>query len=327
MGAEVPAAVTTVGMVGRASTNRMLHAAGVLPAVGPGGLLVLLARGRTRDDAVSSQSWSEALSGLDSSSVAVVTADEPRLVDLASASGARVVTFGFSELADVRATDIESSSQGTLFSAVLAGSSHRVRLALLGEHLVTSAIASLAAAHALGVPLGDAIEGLEALDATGTATMEPLRRPDGLLVIDDAASATAASTAAALKTLAVIGMEGRRTVAVLGELDGDGAASSVEEEDELNRELHDRIGRLVVRLNVKKLVVVGHDARHIHNAAGLEGSWDGESILVNGPEQAYDLLRDELDAGDVVLVKSSRDGGLQGLAARLASGPVQGVAS
>jgi UDP-N-acetylmuramoyl-tripeptide--D-alanyl-D-alanine ligase len=83
-------------------------------------------------------------------------------------------------------------------------------------------------------------------------------------------------------------------------------------------EEHDRIGRLAVRLNIQKLVVVGHAARHIHNAAGLEGSWDGESMLVADADEAYDVLRDELREGDVVLVKSSGSAGLRFLGDRVA---------
>ena len=88
----------------------------------------------------------------------------------------------------------------------------------------------------------------------------------------------------------------QRSVAVLGEM----AELGEYADDE-----HDRIGRLAVRLNIRKLIVVGHNARHIHNAAGLEGSWDGESVLVATADEAYDVLRDELRYGDVVLVKSS----------------------
>jgi UDP-N-acetylmuramoyl-tripeptide--D-alanyl-D-alanine ligase len=72
-----------------------------------------------------------------------------------------------------------------------------------------------------------------------------------------------------------------------------------------------------VRLNIRKLVVVGYGARHIHNAAGLEGSWDGESIYVETPEQAYDLLRETIGAGDIVLVKSSKSANLRFLGDQL----------
>ena len=124
-----------------------------------------------------------------------------------------------------------------------------------------------------------------------------------------AGNASPDSMAAALKTLAQVTGPDQRSVAVLGEM-----AELGEHADEE----HDRIGRLVVRLNVRKLVVVGHAARHIHNAAGLEGSWDGESVLVGTADEAYDLLRDELREGDVVLVKSSGSAGLRFLGDRIA---------
>jgi UDP-N-acetylmuramoyl-tripeptide--D-alanyl-D-alanine ligase len=139
--------------------------------------------------------------------------------------------------------------------------------------------------------------------------MEVHSRDDGVVVINDAYNASPDSMSAALKTLAQIVTPGQRSVAVLGHM---------AELGEFADEEHDRIGRLVVRLNIRKLVVVGHDARHIHNAAGLEGSWDGESVLVGSADEAYDLLRDELRNGDVVLVKSSNSAGLRLLGDRIA---------
>jgi UDP-N-acetylmuramoyl-tripeptide--D-alanyl-D-alanine ligase len=116
--------------------------------------------------------------------------------------------------------------------------------------------------------------------------------------------------AAALKTLAQLGRdENRRTIAVLGEMAELGPYAQEE---------HDRIGRLAVRLNIGQLVVVGDGARHIHAAAGLEGSWDGESKFVPDIEAAYDVLRDEVRPGDILLVKSSKSAGLRFLGDRLA---------
>jgi UDP-N-acetylmuramoyl-tripeptide--D-alanyl-D-alanine ligase len=139
--------------------------------------------------------------------------------------------------------------------------------------------------------------------------MEVLDGGDGVTVVNDAYNASPDSVAAALKTLAQIVPEGGRSVAVLGEM---------AELGDLAREEHDRVGRLVVRLNVGQLVVVGHEARHIHVAAGLEGSWDGESVLVDTVDEAYELLRESLRPGDVVLVKSSKSAGLRHLGDRLA---------
>ena len=139
--------------------------------------------------------------------------------------------------------------------------------------------------------------------------MELLSAPGGVTVINDAYNASPDSMAAALKTLAEVTRGSHRAIAVLGEMAELGDVADEE---------HDRLGRLAVRLNIDRLIVVGHGARHIHNAAGLEGSWDGESVLVGGIEEAYDLLNGEVRSGDVVLVKSSNSAGLRMLGDRLA---------
>jgi UDP-N-acetylmuramoyl-tripeptide--D-alanyl-D-alanine ligase len=135
-----------------------------------------------------------------------------------------------------------------------------------------------------------------------------VRARSGALIVADTEGATPDSMSAALKMLVQVAGESGRSIAVLGELDVEPDESPVDVRDE-----HDRVGRLVVRLNVQKLVVVGHAARHIHNAAGLEGSWDGESELVATPDEAYDLLREDVGSGDIVLVKSSARTGLDSL--------------
>jgi UDP-N-acetylmuramoyl-tripeptide--D-alanyl-D-alanine ligase len=222
----------------------------------------------------------------------------------ASLLPASAVTFGLGDAAMLRASELDATLDGTSFVLTSDGRRYPVHLRVLGEHHVTNALAALAVATTVGLPLESAISALERLTTLGSGRMEKLYLPDDVIVIDDAISSTPQTAAAALKALAQVSA-GRRSVAVLGELTVDG-------EDE--REAHDRIGRLIVRLNVKKLIVVGHQARHIHNAAGLEGSWDGESVLVDTPGQAYDFLRDELRRQDIVLVKGA---GLDALAQRL----------
>jgi UDP-N-acetylmuramoyl-tripeptide--D-alanyl-D-alanine ligase len=197
---------------------------------------------------------------------------------------------------------------GTTFTLTANAEQQQVRLGLLGEHQVTNALAAIAVARAVAIPLADAVSAVEGLGGLGRGRMERLDLPHGPVLINDAVSATPESAAAALKALAQVAA-GRRSVAVLGEL-------SVDDDD--SRDAHDRIGRLIVRLNIKKLVVVGQRARHIHNAAGLEGSWDGESVLLDTPAEAYDFLREEIRPLDVVLVKSSEVAGLGILADRLA---------
>jgi UDP-N-acetylmuramoyl-tripeptide--D-alanyl-D-alanine ligase len=255
---------------------------------------------------------SEMVTDLPETAVAVLNRDDPRVAAMSASTRARVTWFGTAADADLRADDIVATATGTHFTLVADGRRLPVRLRILGEHHVANALAALAVAREFGIPLERAILALEAVPRAERWRMEPLLRSDGIVVINDAYNASPDSTAAALKTLAQIVEPGQRTVAVLGEM---------AELGEYADEEHDRLGRLAVRLNIGKLIVVGERARHIHLAAGLEGSWDGESVLVADVEAAYDLLREELRPGDVVLVKSSKSAGLRFLGDRLGEVP------
>jgi len=244
----------------------------------------------------------------------VLNADDGRVAAMAGMTAARVRWFGLSPDADVRAENVRATAFGTRFTLLVDGAEHEVALRILGEHHVSNALAALTVARELGVPIERAIAAIEAVPRAERWRMEVLQPGGGITVINDAYNASPDSTAAALKTLAQIREPGQRTVAVLGEM---------AELGEYAHEEHDRLGRLVVRLNIGKLVVVGEGARRIHAAAGLEGSWDGESVFVPDLDAAYDLLREQLRAGDVVLVKSSKSARLRFLGDKL--GGVEGA--
>ncbi len=118
---------------------------------------------------------------------------------------------------------------------------------------------------------------------------------------------------AALKALVTMSKAGdapRRSWAVLGEMAELGEESVIE---------HDAIGRLAVRLDVDRLVVVGtgRPSRAMHQGAVMEGSWGEESVLVPDIGAAIALLGDAVEPGDVVLVKASQSVGLWAVAEHL----------
>ena len=258
--------------------------------------------------AITQRAKSEMVTALPASAVAVLNIDDELVAEMAGMTAARVAWFGLGEGADLRAENIDGSIDGTSFTLIQRGAAHRVNLRILGEHHVMNALAALSVACQLGVPVEDAIGAIEHMVKAERWRMEVLHPRDGIVVINDAYNASPDSMAAALKTLAQITTPDRRSVAVLGEMADLGDIADEE---------HDRIGRLVVRLNIGKLVVVGHAARHIHNAAGLEGSWNFESVLVPDADAALDFLHTELRHGDVVLVKSSNSARLRFLGDRL----------
>jgi UDP-N-acetylmuramoyl-tripeptide--D-alanyl-D-alanine ligase len=88
---------------------------------------------------------------------------------------------------------------------------------------------------------------------------------------------------------------------------------------------HDRVGRLAVRLDVSRLIVVGtgRSMSAMHHGAVMEGAWGSEgergAVLVSDADAALAILRAELQPGDVVLVKASNAARLGALADSLAA--------
>ncbi|WP_308796496.1 UDP-N-acetylmuramoyl-tripeptide--D-alanyl-D-alanine ligase [Agromyces silvae] len=252
---------------------------------------------------------SEMVTDLLPGGVAILNADDPRVVPMAGLTPARVVWFGLGDAADVRAIDLVAHARGTDFTIVVpSGETARVRFGVLGEHHVMNALAATAAAIELGVPVASVAEALEQVTLAERWRMQLMGGRDDISIINDAYNASPDSMAAALKTLAQVQRPGARTVAVLGEMS---------ELGEFSGEEHDRIGLLAVRLGISQLIVVGQGARRLHISAINEGSWAGESAFVESADEAYDLVLASLQPGDTVLVKSSNSAGLRHLGDRL----------
>lgn len=238
--------------------------------------------------------------------LAVLNADDPVVSGMAGRSPAPVCLVGESPSADIRATDIRLDSTGrAAFTLADSDESAPVALQLVGEHQVANALAVAGVARHLGMAVADVAQALGQVRPASRWRMEVTQRRDGVTVINDAYNANPESVRAALKSLVGIAGE-RRSWAVLGEMRELGDSAPTE---------HDAIGRLAVRLNVGRLVAVGEGARAMHLGASHEGSWGRESVWVPDREAALAMLRDELEPGDVVLVKGSRLVGLEAVAA------------
>ncbi|MCZ2402357.1 UDP-N-acetylmuramoyl-tripeptide--D-alanyl-D-alanine ligase [Paenarthrobacter sp. Z7-10] len=270
----------------------------------------------------------ELVESLSPSGFAVLNGDDNRVRAMASRTSARVALFG-------TGSQVGSGAAARLGPAAVAldattdrhghpvfdlrftdepeGVRHALSSKLLGLHHVTNLLAAATAAHLAGASPELIAESLSGQKAASRWRMERTERDDGVSVINDAYNANPESMRAALRTLAELGRTDgsaeRRTWAVLGPMLELG-------EDSINA--HDAIGRVAVRLNISRLVVVGTPARAMHVAAVMEGSWGDESVFVEDAEAAYELLARELRPGDIVLFKSSNGAGLRFLGDRIA---------
>jgi len=245
--------------------------------------------------------------------VALLNADDPLVAAMAAKTAARVVKFGRSADADVRATAVRLDGLSRpSFTLQMPDGSAVVELRLHGEHNVTNALAAAALAGQLGMDADAIAAGLSSATARSKWRMEVTERPDGVVVVNDAYNASPEAVTAALAALRVMA-DGRRAYAVLGRM---------AELGERSREFHEQAGSAAARSGLAGLIAVGDEAAPMLTGAKAVTDFRGELIGVPDGTAALAALRERLRPGDVVLVKASRAAGLQTVALALAAGEV-----
>jgi UDP-N-acetylmuramoyl-tripeptide--D-alanyl-D-alanine ligase len=131
--------------------------------------------------------------------------------------------------------------------------------------------------------------------------METFTTDAGIVVVNDAYNANPESMAAGLRAARWIA-RGVRLAAVLGHMAELGPIAADE---------HERLGELVVRIGVERLVAVGAAAEPIARAAVREGLLPDDVVMCADADEAIADIRSWARAGDVVFVKGSRVVGLE----------------
>jgi UDP-N-acetylmuramoyl-tripeptide--D-alanyl-D-alanine ligase len=253
----------------------------------------------------------ELVEALPPDGVAILNADDPRVLAMAARTRARIVTFGIQSRVpqpSFRAVDIRLDDLGRpSFTLLTPDGAAPVSLRLHGAHNVPNALAAAALAGELGLGLGETADGLSAAVARSRWRMEVRQRADGVTIINDAYNANPESVRAAIDALRHLARDGRG-FAVLGHMAelGDSSPAS-----------HAEVGEFAASAGLAGLIVVGEEAAPILAAARGVRSWLGEAIAVPDAAGAVEALVNRLKPGDVVLVKASRAARLEGVAADL----------
>ena len=269
------------------------------------------------------QTKAELPQSVSASGAVILNVDDPTVAAMAQLTQAWVIRVSRAPTTESGPSDVwaEGVSLDELarprFTLHAKGTQAEVQLGVYGDHQVTNALCASAVALQCGASVEQVADALAAAGPVSQHRMQVTTRADGVTVIDDAYNANPDSMRAGLQALAWIahggqqpGSNPRRSWAVLGEMAELGEDAITE---------HDRIGRLAVRLDVSRLVVVGmgRSMSAMHHGAVMEGSWGAEAVNVADSDAALALLRAEVQPGDVVLVKASNAAGLGALAEAL----------
>lgn len=176
------------------------------------------------------------------------------------------LTFGQSDTASVRATDVTVDAQGCasftvhLPEALVGGAAQtaQITLSLPGLHNVDNALVAIAAAVAVGCPLADAQAVLKHLKPV-PGRMQVIPLSTGIKLIDDSYNANVGSVKAALDMLAVY--QGLR-IMVLGDMG---------ELGEQARQYHEEVGAYAIDAGIDNLFTLGvlsQSASEVFNGRG-----------------------------------------------------------
>jgi UDP-N-acetylmuramoyl-tripeptide--D-alanyl-D-alanine ligase len=224
------------------------------------------------------------------SGIAILNAGDPRVLEFRSIHPGRAITFGFSDGADVQATDIALTPEGTSFR--VDGVDFHTTLA--GRHSVLNLLAGMAVARAFEIPL-ERLRTAVAKFAIGKMRGERLEH-NGIIIWNDCYNSNPEAVRAMLEVLR--STPARRHIAVLGEMLELGTATEF---------LHRQAGRWAAESGLDTLIAVGGAAQFMAEEAVRAGMPPHSVHFFERSEGAAgEFVKQLAQPGDAILFKGSR---------------------
>ncbi len=223
--------------------------------------------------------------------VAILNYDDPFVRSMADQTRARVLFYGLDPKADLWADEIQGRGlKGIQFRMHYQGRSVCLEVPILGRHSVQTILRAAAVGFTEGMSWEEVAEGLT--NSNTQLRLVAVQTNSGALILDDTYNATPESTIAALDLLQEL--QGQK-IAVLGDM---------LELGQYEQRGHELVGKRAAEV-VQHLIAVGPRGRTIADTARQVGLPSTAITCVDNAQQAADVLKYNLQAGDVVLIKGS----------------------
>jgi UDP-N-acetylmuramoyl-tripeptide--D-alanyl-D-alanine ligase len=222
---------------------------------------------------------------------AILNYDDPLVKSMADKTSARVFYYGLNPEADLWADQIQSLGlDGIQFCFHYAHESLYVKIPLIGQHSVHTALRAAAVGLVEGLSWPEIIQGFQSGHAQ--IRLVAVRSKNGALIIDDTYNASPESTIAALNLLA--DLNGRK-LAVLGDM---------LELGQYEKQGHGLVGVRAAEIS-NELITVGERSREIARSAGMAGLSSDHIHSFESNIEAISFLEKLLKPDDTVLIKGS----------------------
>ena len=262
------------------------------------------------------------LSFLTKDGIAILNADDERVMKGKDMTDATVVTFGESQEARVRLVSAEvvidendPSATGLEVQIFAVGSSAKARLrGVFGKPHAIAATAAIALMYALDIDFHESVERLA--DYRGmpgrTRIIEGIKRTT---LLDDSYNSSPLAAYSAMHDLVRYPCgEGKKRIAALGDMLELGA---------LAEGAHRDLGRIVAELGIDMLVVCGTLAHAISDGAKAGGMPEESIFVFPTSVEAGLFIQERLHEGDVVLIKGSQGARMEKITKELMADPLR----
>ena len=240
----------------------------------------------------------------DESSLALVNADDRVVAKGTKRTKGRLLGFGLTRGSHFSGEGLVLDQEGCGHFSL---QNYRIDLQIPGRHNVYNALAAAAVGRVCDVPLADVCTALA--EFKPLAMRSEILRKNGICVINDCYNANPGSLSAALELLNQLSTTpSGRKILVLGDM---------LELGDLSEQMHAEVGRQAVQMGADHFIGLGPMMRFAVDAAVAAGMDQDPVLHVEDRVELVRSVSSLVKAGDVVLVKGSRDMQLEELVKQL----------
>lgn len=187
----------------------------------------------------------EILEGLTKDGIAIINNDNDLLHNWNMQNKEyKVKSFGIENKSDIIAQDISTNEHESNFTSYIYGEKIKVEVPVIGKHFVYNAICAICVGEVLNISKQNILKGIKEFELSKNR-MEMLKNEKEVTIINDCYNASFDSMKASLEVLSKI--EGRRKIAVLGD---------ILELGEYSKKIHEDVGNEVTKNNIDILITV-----------------------------------------------------------------------
>ncbi len=237
----------------------------------------------------------ELIEGMKPDGVAILNADDFRVLRMRELHKGSAITYGIEQKADVSASEIETARFGeTKFTLNLPNEKAEVSMRLSGRHNILNALSAAAVGFSFGMSAREIADALKTI-APPPQRGEVLHFQAGFTVINDSYNSNPAALSGMVKTLVDGRGDAKRLIVVAGEMLELGANEV---------EIHQATGEKLANSGIDFLIGVRGLAQEMTDGAKNAGL--NKTIFFDSSTEAGEFLANEVKTGDLVLVKGSR---------------------